>query len=102
MLWTVLFQKLKRQPPKASQIYALLDNPKTHRTEKVYLKLKYDSHGYPYFVPRDENIERGYRKTNKQPRGCEQHPLFLLQIPPPKRPAFLFFTFFLILSVSDQ
>lgn len=61
--WTVLFQKLKRQPPKASQIYALLDNPKTHRTEKVYLKLKYDSHGYPYFVPRDENIERGYRKT---------------------------------------
>lgn len=47
----------------ASQIYALLDNPKTHRTEKVYLKLKYDSHGYPYFVPRDENIERGYRKT---------------------------------------
>lgn len=27
MLWTVLFQKLKRQPPKASQIYALLDNP---------------------------------------------------------------------------
>ena len=42
MLWTVLFQKLKRQPPKASQIYALLDNPKTHRTEKVYLKLKYD------------------------------------------------------------
>ena len=63
MLWTVLFQKLKRQPPKASQIYALLDNPKTHRTEKVYLKLKYDSHGYPYFVPRDENIERGDRKT---------------------------------------
>ena len=59
MLWTVLFQKLKRQPPKASQIYALLDNPKTHRTEKVYLKLKYDSHGYPYFVPIDENIERG-------------------------------------------
>ena len=47
MLWIVLFQKLKRQPPKASQIYALLDNPKTHRTEKVYLKLKYDSHGYP-------------------------------------------------------
>lgn len=43
MLWTVLFQKLKRQPPKASQIYALLDNPKTHRTEKVYLKLKYDA-----------------------------------------------------------
>ena len=40
MLWTVLFQKLKRQPPKASQIY-----------------------GYPYFVPIDENIERGYRKT---------------------------------------
>ena len=63
MLWTLLFQKLKRQPPKASQIYALLDNPKTHRTEKVYLKLKYDSHGYPYFVPIDENIERGYRKT---------------------------------------
>ena len=30
---------------------------------KVYLKLKYDSHGYPYFVPIDENIERGYRKT---------------------------------------
>lgn len=29
----------------------------------VYLKLKYDSHGYPYFVPIDENIERGYRKT---------------------------------------
>jgi len=30
-------------------------------------------------------------KRNKQPRGCEQHPLFLLQIPPPKRPAFFVF-----------
>ena len=69
MLWTVLFQKLKRQPPKASQIYALLDNPKTHRTEKVYLKLKYDSY-------------------------CKYRPQKDLH--------FLFFTVFLILSVSDQ
>ena len=36
-------------------------------------------------------------KRNKQPRGCEQHPIFLLQIPPPKRPAF--FVFY-ILSVA--
>ena len=100
MLWTVLFQKLKRQPPKASQIYALLDNPKTHRTEKVYLKLKYDSHGYPYFVPIDENIERGYRKTN--PGGASSIPFSYCKYRPQKDLHFLFFTVFLILSVSDQ
>ena len=94
MLWTVLFQKLKRQPPKASQIYALLDNPKTHRTEKVYLKLKYDSHGYPYFVPSENEINN--------PGGASSIPFSYCKYRPQKDLHFLFFTVFLILSVSDQ
>ena len=58
-----IISKAETSAAESIKIYALLDNPKTHRTEKVYLKLKYDSHGYPYFVPRYENIEGGYRKT---------------------------------------
>lgn len=53
MLWSTLFHKIGRQPLKYSQhnhVFAILENPKTHKTEKVYLCLKYDNQGHPYLV----------------------------------------------------
>lgn len=53
MLWSTLFHKLGKQQLKYSQhnhVYALLENPKTHQKEKVYLLLKHNAAGHPYFV----------------------------------------------------
>lgn len=53
MLWTTLFHRIGKLPLKYTQrnhVYALLENPKTHRIEKVYLWLKYDAYGHPYFI----------------------------------------------------
>ena len=52
MLWITLFNKIGKQPIKNTQhhhVYALLENPKTHTVEKVYLDLRYDASGHPYF-----------------------------------------------------
>lgn len=40
MLWATLYHKIGKQPSKVTQhthVYAILENPKTHRTEKVFL-----------------------------------------------------------------
>jgi hypothetical protein len=53
MLWSKLFDKIGKQPlsfTNHNHVYVLLENPKTHETEKVYLILKYDVKGHPYFV----------------------------------------------------
>ena len=53
MLWSTLFHKIRKQPAKYmhnNHVFALLANTKTHKVEKVYLILKYDASGHPYFV----------------------------------------------------
>ena len=30
-------------------------NPKTHNVEKVYLDLRYDASGHPYFIKKNDN-----------------------------------------------
>lgn len=40
MLWSTLYHKVGKQPIKVTQhnhVYAIWENPKTHRTEKVFL-----------------------------------------------------------------
>lgn len=58
MLWITLFNKIGKQPIKNTQhhhVYALLENPKTHTVEKVYLDLRYDASGHPYFIKKNDN-----------------------------------------------
>lgn len=53
MLWSTLFHRIGKQPLRITQhkhVYALLENPKTHLWERVYLELKYDNNGVPYLV----------------------------------------------------
>ena len=65
MLWATLFHKFGKQNMRFCErhhVYAVLENPKTHRTEKVYLLLKYDSSGHPYFVRSYENSENSPKR----------------------------------------
>lgn len=53
MKWITLFNKIGRQPMKrmnTQPVYALLENPKTHRMEKVYLDLNFSQCGNPYLI----------------------------------------------------
>ena len=53
MLWTTLFHKIGKIPLKHtrhSHVYALIEDPKTHKYGRKYLCLKYDAFGKPYFV----------------------------------------------------
>lgn len=53
MLWSTLYNKIGKQPlrnTQRNQVYAILENPKTHQKEKVFLLLKYNTSGHPYFV----------------------------------------------------
>lgn len=53
MLWSTLYNKIGKQPlrnTQRNQVYAMLENPKTHQKEKVFLLLKYNTSGHPYFV----------------------------------------------------
>ena len=71
MLWITLFDKIGRQPIKHTQhhhVYALLENPKTHTVEKVYLDLRYDASGHPYFIKRNDTD-----KTKRQNRNHKNH-----------------------------
>ena len=45
------------------ETYALLSNPKTHRMEKVYLRLNYDASGYPYLIA--DNMENKENRKKK-------------------------------------
>lgn len=63
MLWVTLFHKIGKQQLKFTQhnhVYALLENPKTHEVEKVYLNLKYDASGIHilYVIIRTVRTER--------------------------------------------
>ena len=67
MLWTTLFRKISKQPLKFTQnnhVFALLENPKTHKVEKMYLDLNYDASGHPYFIERRKNTDK--RKEKKK------------------------------------
>ena len=62
MLWSTLYNKIGKQPlrnTQRNQVYAILENPKTHQKEKVFLLLKYDTSGHPYFV-------RDFEKTKER------------------------------------
>ena len=64
MLWVTLFNKIGEQSMKYTQkhhVYALLENPKTHMVEKVYLDLKYDASGHPYFIKRKNHDKQPHR-----------------------------------------
>lgn len=53
MTWYTLFNKLGKQTIKtlqSSEVYAVLENPATGKTEKVMLILKYDEKGKPYLI----------------------------------------------------
>lgn len=53
MTWYTLFNKLRKMTFKdaqSSNVYAVLENPVTGKTEKVMLTLKYDVKGKPYLV----------------------------------------------------
>lgn len=74
MLWVTLFHKIGKQQLKFTQhnhVYALLENPKTHEVEKVYLNLKYDASGHPYFV-RDHQ-DGSDRKRSGRPKKYGNH-----------------------------
>lgn len=71
MLWVTLFHKIGKQQLKFTQhnhVYALLENPKTHEVEKVYLNLKYDASGHPYFI-RDSKDGLDGKKTSDGKRS---------------------------------
>lgn len=60
MKWITLFNKIGRQPMKrinSQLVYALLENPKSHRMERVYLDLNFSQCGDPYLI-RQKKSER--------------------------------------------
>ena len=72
MLWVTLFHKIGKQQLKFTQhnhVYALLENPKTHEVEKVYLNLKYDASGHPYFVRDHQDGSGGKRSGRPKKHG---------------------------------
>lgn len=53
LLWSKLFTKIGNQNLKwmsHHHVYALLENPDTLALEKIYLDLKHDACGHPYFI----------------------------------------------------
>ena len=72
MLWVTLFHKIGKQQLKFTQhnhVYALLENPKTHEVEKVYLNLKYDASGHPYFIRDSKDVSDGKKTTDGKRSG---------------------------------
>jgi hypothetical protein len=50
-------------------VYAMLENPKTHQKEKVFLLLKYNTSGHPYFVRDFEKTEGRSMKNERKNKG---------------------------------
>ena len=79
MLWSTLFNRIGKQPLKITQhnhIYAVLENPKTHATERVYLELKHDTTGKPYFVRSQKdygNSNNGHYHKSKRRNSNYAH-----------------------------
>ena len=72
MLWVTLFHKIGKQQLKFTQhnhVYALLENPKTHEVEKVYLNLKYDASGHPYFIRDSKDVSDGKKTSDGKRSG---------------------------------
>lgn len=70
MKWITLFNKIGKQPLKTTQhadVYAILENPKTHEWEHVPLLLKFDASGKPYLVRdfKEKKPSNPHKKTNK-------------------------------------
>lgn len=58
LLWSKLFTKIGNQNLKwmsHHHVYALLENPDTLALEKIYLDLKHDACGHPYFIRSKKN-----------------------------------------------
>lgn len=47
----------------------MLENPKTHQKEKVFLLLKYNTSGHPYFVRDFEKTEGRSMKNERKNKG---------------------------------
>ncbi len=72
MLWSTLYNKIGKQPLRnmqRNQVYAILKNPKTHQKEKVFLLLKYDTSGHPYFVRDFEKTKERNMKNERRNKG---------------------------------
>lgn len=72
MLWSTLYNKIGKQPLRnmqRNQVYAMLENPKTHQKEKVFLLLKYNTSGHPYFVRDFEKTEGRSMKNERKNKG---------------------------------
>ena len=72
MLWVTLFNKIGKQQMRYMQrnhVYALLNNPKTHETEKVYLALKYDTSGHPFLIKEEKRHDK---KKGMRPGGAKR------------------------------
>ena len=72
MLWSTLYKKIGKQPlrnTQRNQVYAMLENPKTHQKEKVFLLLKYNTSGHPYFVRDFEKTEGRRMKNERKKKG---------------------------------
>lgn len=72
MLWSTLYNKIGKQPlwnTQRNQVYAMLENPKTHQKEKVFLLLKYNTSGHPYFVRDFEKTEERSMKNERRNKG---------------------------------
>lgn len=53
MLWVTLFSKISKLPIRhmsRSHVYAVLQDSRSYKYNKVYLCLKFDAFGRPYFV----------------------------------------------------
>ena len=72
MLWSTLYNKIGKQPlrnTQRNQVCAMLENPKTHQKEKVFLLLKYNTSGHPYFVRDFEKTEGRSMKNERKNKG---------------------------------
>lgn len=70
MKWITLWNKIGKQSIKKTQhtdVYAILQNPKTHEWDKVPLLLKFDNSGNPYLVKdnKDEKPRNPHKKHQK-------------------------------------
>jgi len=57
MLWSTLFERIGKQRLSFTQhnhVYALIENPETHKPEKVWLTIRYDVKGLPYLAPKTD------------------------------------------------
>lgn len=70
MFWQSLLHRIERLSYNTTNhypVYAILENPKTHTVEKVFLDMKLDASGHPYFIRKTSPTrKKGYKKEQFQ------------------------------------